>query len=223
MNNIMKRIFDFIFSLCGLILSFPVWIIISLLILFSEGWPVFYFQERLGKAGKAFKGVKFRSMIEGYVEGDGFLQAEEDDLRVTKIGQFLRVTAMDELPQLWNIIKGEMSFVGPRALVAREKEANSTVARNASDIPGFKERSKVKPGLTGVAQVFAPRDIERELKFKYDIWYIRNQSFFLDIYLIVLSFLITFRGKWEEHSDRFHYLGKGLKDRVEKEIGLIKT
>ncbi|MDD4900300.1 MAG: sugar transferase [Candidatus Omnitrophica bacterium] len=223
MDNTAKRIFDFIFSLCGIILSLPVSAIIFLLILLNDGWPVFYFQERVGKNGKLFKEIKFRSMVNEQEEGGSFMQAKKDDSRVTRIGRFLRITAMDELPQLWNILKGEMSFVGPRALVACETEAQNKLATNIFDVPGFRERSKVCPGLTGVAQVYAPRDIERELKFKYDIWYIRNRDFFLDLYLILLSFLITFRGKWEDGNDRFHYLGRGLKYRIESQIGLIKT
>jgi len=223
MNNVAKRAFDFIFSLFGIILSFPVSAIIFLLILFNDGWPVFYFQERVGKNGKVFKEMKFRSMVNEQAKDGSFVQARQNDRRITKIGRFLRITAMDELPQLWNIFKGEMSFVGPRALVARETEAGGQAAINIFDIPGFRERSRVSPGLTGVAQVFAPRDIERELKFKYDIWYIRNRGFSLDLYLIMLSFLITFRGRWEDSNDRFHYLGKNLRYRVENEIGLRKT
>ncbi len=105
---------------------------------------------------------------------------------------------MDELPQLWNIFKGDMSFVGPRALVPEEIEVNGQgKAVPLEKIPGYEARHRVKPGLTGVAQVYAARDIPRRHKFRYDLLYIRRQSFWLDLKLILLSFRITFRGKWE--------------------------
>ncbi len=218
MKNWIKRIFDYVFSVIGLILSLPLWIIIAFLILLDEGSPIFYFQDRIGKNGIIFKGIKFRSMVKTGETPAGFIQAEENDIRVTKIGEILRATAMDELPQLWNIVKGEMSFVGPRALVPREKQANEAIARSVFDVPGFSERSKIKPGLTGVAQVFAPRDINREDKFRYDIWYIKNQSLFLDLYLIILSFLVTFKRGWEVRSDKFDSLGNTLKRRIESQL-----
>jgi lipopolysaccharide/colanic/teichoic acid biosynthesis glycosyltransferase len=144
----------------------------------------------------------------------GPIQASENDYRVTKVGAILRALAMDELPQLLNILKGEISFVGPRALRFEEREVLDNSSRKVSEYPYFKERSKTKPGLTGVAQVFAPRDILRKDKFKYDAWYIKNQSFSLDLYLIILSFLITFRGKWELRKNRFHTLGRKLKEKI---------
>ncbi|MDD5594937.1 MAG: sugar transferase [Candidatus Omnitrophica bacterium] len=218
MKNWIKRIFDYVFSVIGLILSSPLWVIIIFLIFLDEGRPIFYFQDRVGKNGIIFKGIKFRSMVKTGETAVGFIQAQEKDIRVTKIGEILRATAMDELPQLWNIIKGEMSFVGPRALVPREKQADEAIARSVFDIPGFNERSKIKPGLTGVAQVFAPRDINREDKFRYDIWYMKNQSLFLDLYLLILSFLVTFKGGWEVRSDKFNALGSTLKRRIESQL-----
>jgi lipopolysaccharide/colanic/teichoic acid biosynthesis glycosyltransferase len=132
----------------------------------------------------------------------GPLQASENDGRVTKVGRFLRATAFDELPQLWNIFKGDMSFVGPRALLPEEIEIRNLKIGNGKNtaldqIPGYWKRHAVRPGLTGVAQVYAARDIPRRHKFKYDLLYIKRQSFWLDMKLIVLSFWITLRGKWE--------------------------
>jgi lipopolysaccharide/colanic/teichoic acid biosynthesis glycosyltransferase len=111
---------------------------------------------------------------------------------------------MDELPQLWNIFRGDMSFVGPRALPINEIQS-STNDQDVPDeaIPGFKERLAVRPGLTGIAQIFADRDVSRERKFRYDLWYIRRQSFWLDIRLIILSFYISFRGRWEVRGNKF--------------------
>jgi lipopolysaccharide/colanic/teichoic acid biosynthesis glycosyltransferase len=110
---------------------------------------------------------------------------------------------MDELPQLWNIFAGDMSFVGPRALRPGEIEVLGTGELQAlEDVPGYAERCRVRPGLTGVAQIYAPRDITRRNKFRYDRVYIARQSFWLDVRLIALSFWITFRGKWETRSSK---------------------
>ena len=128
----------------------------------------------------------------------GARQSGEHDTRVTRLGRLLRATAMDELPQLWNIFRGDMSFVGPRALRPGEIEVNGTGAmERLEDVPGFTARCAVKPGLTGVAQIYAPRDVVRRQKFRYDALYIRRRSFRLDLRLILLSFWITFRGRWE--------------------------
>jgi lipopolysaccharide/colanic/teichoic acid biosynthesis glycosyltransferase len=128
----------------------------------------------------------------------GPVQALEKDPRVTRVGGVLRATAMDELPQLWNIFKGDMSFVGPRALPTHEIELNGSGDCVAlEEIPGYTRRHGVRPGLTGVAQIYAPRDIPRRQKFRYDLIYIEKQSFWLDLRLIALSLWITLRGKWE--------------------------
>ncbi|HSG05613.1 MAG TPA: sugar transferase, partial [Nitrospiria bacterium] len=119
-----------------------------------------------------------------------------NDERITKIGRILRATAMDELPQLWNIFCGDMSFVGPRALRPEEIELRGRAAeRGAAD--RFHLRHQVRPGLTGLAQIYAPRDARRSQKLRYDLLYIRSRTFLLDLRLILLSFWITFRGKWE--------------------------
>jgi len=199
----LKRPFDFILSLTGVILSAPLWILFSLLIILEDGWPVFYYQERVGKGGKIFKAMKFRSMIKDAEKDTGPVQAVENDPRITRIGMILRATAMDELPQLINILKGDMSFVGPRSLRPKEKEVyGNPDETNIEDVPGYKERLAVRPGLTGVAQVYLPTDALRKEKFRYDLDYIRNQSFLLDLKLIILSFWITFRGKWQSRQKK---------------------
>lgn len=198
----MKRVFDFLLALVGITLSFPLWIFLGFLIWLEDGLPIFYGQDRVGKDGRIFISLKFRSMRYAAERGLGPVQAKEDDARITKTGKILRVTAMDEFPQLWNILKGDMSFVGPRALRLIEADADEVEPRAVWEFEGFKERLKVRPGLTGVAQVLAPRDISRNHKFKYDIWYIKNQSFWLDIRLVALSFLITFMGRWERREDK---------------------
>jgi lipopolysaccharide/colanic/teichoic acid biosynthesis glycosyltransferase len=196
-----KRSFDAALSGAGLFLSLPLWLIFSIAIKVEDGGPVFYGQERVGWHGRRFKSWKFRSMVP---DADRQLQAKDHDPRVTKVGRLLRATAMDELPQLWNIFVGDMSFVGPRALMPQEIEVNSNGELVPMErIPGYEARHSVRPGLTGVAQIYAPRDIPRRNKFRYDILYIKTQSFWLDLRLIALSFWITFRASWEVRGDKF--------------------
>jgi lipopolysaccharide/colanic/teichoic acid biosynthesis glycosyltransferase len=115
----------------------------------------------------------------------------------------MRATAMDELPQLWNIFRGDMSFVGPRALRPGEIEIDGDRPVPLEAVPGYADRIIVRPGLTGIAQVYAPRDISRRSKFRYDRLYIRRRSFVLDIRLILLSFWISFRGTWESRDRKY--------------------
>ena len=200
-----KRALDLILSGAGLLVSAPLWIVITAAIKADSRGPVFFTQERVGERGRLFRALKFRSMVVDAEEGVGPLQAVERDPRVTRVGRILRATAMDELPQLWNIFRGDMSFVGPRALRPDELEVKgggaNAVALDA--IPGFTERSAIRPGLTGLAQIYAPRDVLRRHKFRYDRLYIRRWSFGLDLRLIFLSFWISARGTWEGRGRKF--------------------
>ncbi len=199
-----KRGVDILLAAAGLLVSSSLWVLIALGIRIEDGGPVFYGQERVGQNGERFKSWKFRSMVSNSDEKFGPLQAGENDHRVTRVGRLLRATALDELPQLWSILIGDMSFVGPRALVPEEIEINGNGELVSLDqIAGYWERHSVRPGLTGMAQVYAPRDVPRRHKFRYDLIYIQNQSLLLDLKLIVLSFWITFRGKWESRSKKF--------------------
>jgi lipopolysaccharide/colanic/teichoic acid biosynthesis glycosyltransferase len=202
---VLKRLFDIILSSTCIVGSLPLWLIFSSAILAEDRLPIFYLQERVGKRGKIFKAIKFRSMVKDAEKGIGPVQAAEDDPRIMKVGRILRATAMDELPQLINILKGDMSFVGPRALrpeeiEVRDRRFNEPVS--LENIHGYQERHAVRPGLTGLAQVYLPTDAPRYQKFRYDFLYIRNQSLFLDLKLIFLSFLITFRGRWESREKK---------------------
>jgi lipopolysaccharide/colanic/teichoic acid biosynthesis glycosyltransferase len=198
-----KRLFDIALSFTGLILSAWLWSVIWIMIILDDGMPVIIRQRRIGKDGKQFDSFKFRSMVKGTRSEEISSQAAEHDGRVTKVGRFLRPMALDELPQLINILKGEMSFVGPRPLLPSEFEINGdSDMTDITSVPNFSARTAVRPGLTGVAQVFAPRDVPRKHKFKYDLLYSRIMNFRYDLLLIVLSFLITFSCAWEKRTSK---------------------
>lgn len=186
-----NRSFDLALSFLGLLLSCPFWLLIAVLVKCGDGGSVFYTQMRVGRNGVPFRVLKFRSMVVDAEKETGAVWATRNDPRVTRIGRILRATAMDELPQLWNIFRGDMSFVGPRA------ERPDLVDQFVQYIPGYRDRFRVKPGLTGLAQVYGQYDTAPRHKLKYDKLYIRRQSFCLNLKLILFSFLITFRGKWE--------------------------
>jgi lipopolysaccharide/colanic/teichoic acid biosynthesis glycosyltransferase len=204
MSRAAKRALDVALSGFGLLMSAPLWAIIAGAIKLDTHGPVFYGQARVGEAGRIFRVLKFRSMIVDAERDTGPMPADEDDPRVTRVGRVLRVTAMDELPQLWNIFRGDMSVVGPRALRPEEIDVDSAgrpVPLQA--IPGFAARSAIPPGLTGIAQIYARRDVSRRQKFRFDRLYIRRQSMLLDVRLILLSFWITARGTWETREKKF--------------------
>ncbi len=197
----MKRLFDLALASTGLILSAPVWLAIALAILLDDGRPVFFAQRRVGRRGQPFTALKFRSMtLEA--SSQPARQADQRDPRVTRVGRFLRVTALDELPQLVNILIGDMSFVGPRPLAESEVEVGGNGRVRLSDYPGYLDRHAVRPGLTGLTQVYAPRDLPRERKFRFDAIYVRRAGMCLDLRLIALSFWITFRGRWEDRGPK---------------------
>jgi lipopolysaccharide/colanic/teichoic acid biosynthesis glycosyltransferase/glycosyltransferase involved in cell wall biosynthesis len=199
-----KRMLDVALSGAGLVVSAPLWALIALCIKLEDGGPIFYGQERSGLNGRPFRVRKFRSMIPDAEARTGAIQATRHDPRVTRVGRLLRATAMDELPQLWNIFRGDMSFTGPRALRPGEIEVlGGDRVELLEDVPGFARRASVRPGLTGVAQIYAARDITRRHKFRYDLLYVRRQSLWLDVRLIALSFWITFRGTWEVRGKKF--------------------
>ncbi|HYT76050.1 MAG TPA: sugar transferase [Vicinamibacterales bacterium] len=200
----LKRAFDATLAGTGLVLSAPLWMVFAAAIKIEDGGPVFFPQERVGLGGRPFMALKFRSMRPDAEAGVGPVQAVEHDPRVTRIGHLMRVTAMDELPQLWNIFHGDMSFVGPRALRPGEIEASQdgTLIR-LEDVPGFATRVSVRPGLTGIAQVYAPRDVPRRQKFRYDRLYVRRRSWWLDARLILLSFWISVLGTWEVRGRKY--------------------
>jgi lipopolysaccharide/colanic/teichoic acid biosynthesis glycosyltransferase len=200
----LKRALDILLSGCGLVASAPLWAVFAIAIKVEDRGPVFFRQERVGRWGRTFRVLKFRSMRPDAEAITGAVQAVEADPRVTRVGRLMRATAMDELPQLWNILHGDMSFVGPRALRPGEIEAESggRLVR-LEDVPGFEHRIKVRPGLTGIAQIYARRDIARRQKFRYDRLYVAKRSSLLDVRLILLSFWISLHGTWEARGRKY--------------------
>ncbi len=177
--RLMKRSFDLVFSAVGLILVLPAAAVIAAAILIGSGGPVFYAQERVGLGGRRFKLIKFRTMIP---DAEGMSEerlAEPDDPRITRCGAFLRRFRLDEIPQFLNVFMGDMSFVGPRP------ERPGFVKQFSSTLPGYSERHKVKPGMTGLAQVRGYYDTAAENKLRYDLAYIYNYSFSLDLLIIL--------------------------------------
>lgn len=199
-----KRAFDASLAAFGLMVSSPLWLIIAAAIRFEDGGPIFFPQERVGLRGRRFQAWKFRSMVVDADRRFAARQASARDPRVTRVGRILRATAMDELPQLWNILVGDMSFVGPRPLMPGEVEVRGDGTLVALDtIPGYSERHSVRPGLTGLTQVYADRDIGRAGKFRLDRVYLKHAGFWFDLKLILLSFWITGRGRWETRGRKF--------------------
>lgn len=173
----LKSLFDKTLALFLIILFSPIYIVVSLLIFLKMGSPILFRQKRPGYKEEIFGIYKFRTMTN---EKDKFGNLLPDDKRLVGIGKFIRSTSLDELPQLFNVLKGEMSFVGPRPLLEEY-------------LPLYNEKQKkrhdVKPGITGWAQVNGRNAISWEQKFDYDVWYVDNQSFWLDIKILWLTFL----------------------------------
>ncbi len=199
-----KRVLDVGLAGAGLLLSAPLWVLFAVAIKLYDGGPVFFSQARIGEGGRTFTTLKFRSMVPDAEAGVGAIQATVDDPRVTPIGRLLRAAAMDELPQLWNIFRGDMSFVGPRALRPGETDADRPgEVVPIEEVTGFDARCRMRPGLTGIAQIYADRDLPRRSKFRYDRLYVRAQTLRVDVVLILLSFWITLRGTWEVRGRKF--------------------
>jgi len=171
----MKRLFDIFFSIFLLVILSPLLILIAILVWIFIGQPVLFSQARPGLNEKLFTLVKFRTMT-NEKDSNGVLL--EDSLRLKKFGKFLRSTSLDELPELWNILKGEMSFVGPRPLLVEYLPLYNDYQ---------KRRHKVRPGITGWAQVNGRNSISWNERFKLDVWYVENQSFPLDFKIFFMT------------------------------------
>lgn len=171
----LKRIFDVMLASILLIILMPILIIIALLIRYHLGSPIFFRQNRPGLHERSFQLIKFRTMKELANKQGEILPDEE---RITPLGRFLRASSLDELPQLWNVIKGQMSIVGPRPLLIEYLPLYNK---------DQKRRHDVKPGITGLAQVNGRNALNWEERFALDLWYVDHQSFYLDIKIIILT------------------------------------
>jgi len=176
-----KRTFDICFSLAWLIFFAPLLAGVAILVRIKLGSPIFFIQERPGKNGQPFRMVKFRTMTDA-CDSNGELLC--DEIRLTNFGKFLRSTTLDEFPEMWNVLLGDMSVVGPRPLLMRYlSRYNVFQAR----------RMEVKPGVTGWAQVNGRNALSWDDKFAMDVWYVENQSLWLDLKIIVWTFFVVFR------------------------------
>lgn len=173
--NLFKQIIDFILALLGLLLLSPILLIVWFFLLFANDGKPFFFQSRPGKGAKLFKIIKFKTMNDRKDENSNLLP---DHLRLTKVGSFVRKTSLDEIPQLINVLKGDMSLIGPRPLLPAYLPLYS-VEQN--------RRHEVKPGITGWAQVNGRNAISWTAKFQLDVWYVDNLSFGLDFKIILLT------------------------------------
>jgi lipopolysaccharide/colanic/teichoic acid biosynthesis glycosyltransferase len=189
-KSLIKPVFDFVCSLVALPLLLVSIMFVAPIIFLADKGPIFYNSNRMGKNGRRFTMFKFRSMrvdAPDLRNADGSTFNSENDERVTKIGKFLRKTSIDELPQLINVLRGDMSLVGPRPILYSTKyeSFNKTI----------KKRLSVKPGITGYAQAYFRNSIGQEKKFEYDAWYADNVSFILDIKIILRTFLLVVKRK----------------------------
>jgi exopolysaccharide biosynthesis polyprenyl glycosylphosphotransferase len=188
----LKRLLDIILSVILLIITLPATLLASVAILFESGRPIFYRQERMGMNGKIFRIVKFRTMVKDAEKLTGPIWSTKDDPRITKIGKLLRKTRIDEIPQVFNVLKGDMSFVGPRP------ERPFFVEKLSLEIPLYKRRLKVRPGITGWAQVKHKYDEsidDVKVKLRYDLFYIENISLRMDFKIIFRTIFVVLFGK----------------------------
>ena len=183
-----RRVIDFIISLLSLVIVIPIILITSIFIMLESPGNPFYVQSRMGFMGKEFNLIKLRSMRTD-AEKNGAQWADKNDSRVTKVGRFIRKTRIDELPQIFNVLKGDMSIIGPRP------ERQIFVEEFVKYIPNFPKRLEVKPGLTGWAQVNGGYEILPEQKLELDLYYINNKSLWIDMEIVFKTVKIIFTGE----------------------------
>jgi len=185
----LKRVIDIIFAGLLLVLFSPIILLGIIAILFTMGWPIFFTQKRVGKDMCTFRLIKLRTMVKDAEAKSGPVLTSSGDSRITPVGRFLRKYRVDELPQLWNILVGDMSFVGPRP------ERPFFVKRFVKEISGYRDRFKVKPGATGLAQVSGGYATTPERKLKYDLIYMYHQSLLMDIQILLQTVRVVLTGK----------------------------
>ncbi len=198
-SRTIKSVLDRFFAAIALLMFSPLVLIVAIAIYFRMGSPLIFSQPRPGKDNRIFEFYKFRTMTD---ERDAEGNLLDDEQRLTAFGEFLRESSLDEIPQLWNILKGDMSFVGPRPLLVRYLERYS---------PEQARRHLVKPGITGLAQVKGRNAIDWEEKFQLDVWYIDNWSLWLDLKILVMTFFKVVQKEGidqEGHVSSSEFLGK---------------
>jgi lipopolysaccharide/colanic/teichoic acid biosynthesis glycosyltransferase len=181
-NATMKRIFDLVTAVVAVVLLWPLAALVALVVRLRLGSPVLFRQDRLGKGGRPFELVKFRSMTDDRGPGGGLLPDAE---RLTTVGRLLRRSSLDELPELVNVIRGEMSLVGPRPLPTRYRDRFS---------PQERRRHEVRPGITGWAQVQGRNTLDWDERLAADVWYVENRTFKLDMQILVRTVAVVFGG-----------------------------
>ena len=190
-NKFFKRFFDILISFFGIVLFSPLLLLLTVLVACTSKGPAVFKQERLGKGGKVFKILKFRSMVVG-AEASG-VYSDDRDMRVTKIGRIIRKTSLDELPQLFNILKGEMSLIGPRPPLTYHPwplEEYSAEQKRMFD---------VRPGITGWAQVHGRKEVEWHKRIELNVWYVDHVSFALDLKIFFITILKVFKNEGNEN------------------------
>jgi lipopolysaccharide/colanic/teichoic acid biosynthesis glycosyltransferase len=211
-----KTAFDRVFALSLLLVAAPVMLLAALLVKLTSRGPVLYSQTRLGRDGTPFRLFKIRSMIHDCESLTGARWCLPGDPRITPVGHVLRRTHLDEFPQLWNVLRGEMSLVGPRP------ERPEMVPGLEGALPDYRRRLAVRPGLTGLAQVHLPPDTDLDSvarKLVYDLYYVRNAAFWLDVRLVIVTGLATFGMPYSVVCKLFRIPGPGVVEPVQEAAG----
>ncbi len=180
-RHFFKRFLDILFSFLGLIILFPLLIIIAILVKITSKGPILFKQKRIGKNGKVFNIYKFRSMCVGAEQQKGGVYSDKNDKRVTKIGKFIRATSIDELPQMLNILKGDMSFIGPRPPLTYHPWKYEEYTKEQ------KKMFAVRPGITGWAQVNGRKEVEWHKRIELNVWYVEHLTFLLDMKILFMT------------------------------------
>lgn len=183
MYKFFKRLFDVFFALIGLIVVSPIILIIAIIIKLTSKGPIIFKQERIGREGKVFKMYKFRSMVVNAEHTGSGVYSGKNDPRVTKIGKFIRATSIDEIPQFVNILKGDMSFIGPRPVLTYHPWTYDKYTKEQL------KRFEVRPGITGWAQVHGRKQVIWEERIKHDCYYVEHMNLFLDIKIVFMTII----------------------------------
>ena len=186
-----KRAFDLSLAAAGLLISSPIWLVLSVLIWLEDRGPVLFVKNSVGRGGTNFRQLKFRSMVRQAESETGPVLAEQGDRRILRVGRLMRKAALDELPQLVNILKGDMSFVGPRP------QRTVLVREYLRDMPEYAARHVVAPGLAGLAQVAGSYYITPRQKLRFDRLYVKHAGLGLDLRLLAIAFLLVFYLRWK--------------------------